>query len=292
MGKKFSLKIIEGNNVDSIFELEEGVRYEIRRLPVGDIPTVIDKRKTLFLDDPEVSKVHASIVVVAGELIVQDLNSTNGVYVNNKRVNKTLLSNRDRLKIGNTVLMISTAELRPSDSMTFVGRAPSKYLKQTHDFKKLSKALDEKIEFNPPLKIDSPYPIDSKASSLFFECMDVVSKNKKFLTEEDVLSEMVEGYSFKVKFLNGPFLDEEIFFYRKKIVIGRTKDLYIPDDSVSREHAELVLYGKDSFKIKDLNSQNGTFVNGLKIYTASFKDGDTIKLGDAMLSFSHVKEDF
>jgi hypothetical protein len=32
MGKKFSLKIIEGNNVDSIFELEEGVRYEIRPL--------------------------------------------------------------------------------------------------------------------------------------------------------------------------------------------------------------------------------------------------------------------
>jgi len=181
MGKKFNLKIIEGNNVDSVFELEEGVRYELHRLPVGDIPTLIDKRKTIFLDDPEISKAHASIVVVAGELIVQDLNSTNGIYVNNKKVSKTLLSNKDRLKIGNTVLMVSKSELRPADDMTFVGRAPSKYSKQTHDFKKLSKALDEKVEFNPPLKIDSPYPIDSKASSLFFECMDIVSKNKKLL---------------------------------------------------------------------------------------------------------------
>ena len=292
MNKKFSLKIIEGNNVDSVFELEEGHRYEVRRLPVGDIPTLIDKRKTIFLDDPEVSKAHASIVVVAGELIIQDLGSTNGVLVNNKRVNKTLLSNRDRLRIGNTVLMISSSELRPSEAMTFVGRAPSKYSKQTHDFKKLSKALDEKIEFNPTLKIDSPYPIDSKASGLFFECMDIVSRNKKLIAEEEVLPEMIEGYSFKVKFLNGPFLDEEISFYRKKIIIGRTKDLYLPDNSVSREHAEVSVYGSDSFKIMDLNSQNGTFVNELKIQTTTFKDGDTIKLGDAMIKFSHIKEDF
>jgi pSer/pThr/pTyr-binding forkhead associated (FHA) protein len=292
MGKKFNLKIIEGNNVDSVFELEEGVRYELRRLPVGDIPTLIDKRKTIFLDDPEISKAHASIVVVAGELIVQDLNSTNGIYVNNKKVSKTLLSNKDRLKIGNTVLMVSKSELRPADDMTFVGRAPSKYSKQTHDFKKLSKALDEKVEFNPPLKIDSPYPIDSKASSLFFECMDIVSKNKKLLNEEEILPEMVDGYAFKIKFLNGVFANEEMIFYRKKIIIGRTKDLYIPDDSVSREHAELSVYGKDSFKIKDLNSQNGTFVNHLKVQTASFKDGDTVKLGDTMLSFSHIKENF
>ena len=51
-----------------------------------------------------------------------------------------------------------------------------------------------------------------------------------------------------------------------KVVIGRseTADLRIDDGSVSRQHANLIIDG-DTITIVDLGSQNGTFVNDVKI---------------------------
>lgn len=140
MAGKFSIKIIQGNDVGSIFELEEGVRYEVRRTPTGSMPSNIDRKKAIFLDDPEISKLHAAILVIAGELVVQDLGSTNGVVVNNKKINKSLLVNNDRVKMGTTIFMVHLVSDNVSESMTFVGRVSSKYSKQTHDFKKLAKS--------------------------------------------------------------------------------------------------------------------------------------------------------
>lgn len=292
MVAKFSIKIIQGNDVGSIFELEEGVRYEVRRAPSGPMPSNIDRKKSIFLDDPEISKLHAAILVVAGELVVQDLGSTNGVMVNNKRINKSLLVNNDRVKIGTTVFMVHLVSDNVAESMTFVGRVPSTYSKQTHDFKKLAKVLDEKIMFNPPIKMDSPFDVSSNNGKLFLEAAEIVFDNKNLKKEEEILPEMINGYLFQVKVMSGPLHGEKFRFYRKSIVIGRTKDLWIPDTSVSREHAEVSVYGDGLFKIRDLGSQNGTFVNELRVQSATFKELDTIKIGETTLNFSNIPEDF
>ncbi|MEI6079134.1 MAG: FHA domain-containing protein [bacterium] len=293
MNKKFELKIIEGNDVGSVFELEEGLRYEVRRTPTGAIPTSIDRKRAIFLNDPEMSKLHAALLVVAGELVVQDLGSTNGVVVNGKRINKSLLINNDKVRMGSTIFLIQTMTDTPSESRTFVGRAPSNYSKQTHDFKKLAKVLDEKVIFQPPLKMDSPFDVSSKPGKLFLEAAEVLFDNKKLKKdEEEPLPEMLNGYLFQIQIMNGPMLGEKFRFYRKSIVVGRTKDFWLSDSSVSREHAEISVYGSGVFKIKDLGSQNGTFINELRIQMATFKEVDTVKIGDTLLSFSYLPEDF
>ena len=50
------------------------------------------------------------------------------------------------------------------------------------------------------------------------------------------------------------------------MVIGRDDglDLTIPDGSVSRRHAEIVL-GPEKAEVKDLGSRNGIFVNGARV---------------------------
>jgi pSer/pThr/pTyr-binding forkhead associated (FHA) protein len=293
MIKKFILKIIEGNDVGSVFELDEGVRYEVRRSPVGAMPSDIDRKRSVFLNDAEISKLHAALVVVAGELVVQDQGSTNGVIVNNKKINKSLLVNNDRIKIGTTVLQVQVETDKPSEGMTFIGRASSKYSKEAHDFKKLAKVLDEKITFQPPVKMDSPFDVNSQSGKLFLEAVEAVYELKKGKKEEEEsLPEMVSGYMFQILIMSGPMESEKFNFYKKTIVIGRTKDLWIPDSSVSREHAEISVYGNGVFKIKDLGSQNGTFINDLRIQTATFKETDIIKLGDTSLSFSYKAEEF
>ena len=116
--------------------------------------------------------------------------------------------------------------------------------------------------------------------------------NKSLKKEEESLPEMINSYLFQAQIMNGPLHGEKFRFYRKSIIIGRTKDLWIPDTSVSREHAEISIYGDGVFKIRDLGSQNGTFVNELRVKTATFKELDIIKIGETTLSFSNIPEDF
>jgi pSer/pThr/pTyr-binding forkhead associated (FHA) protein len=55
----------------------------------------------ILLDNMAVSGNHASIFTIGEDSFVQDLNSTNGTFVNNKRVAKHHLANGDVVTIGN-----------------------------------------------------------------------------------------------------------------------------------------------------------------------------------------------
>jgi len=290
MAKRFNLKIIEGNNVDTVYELEENIRYEVRRMPPEGIPSSIDRKTAVFIADAEVSKLHATISIIGGELVVQDLGSTNGIFVNNKHARKSLLVNNDRLKIGTTVFMVVAITEEVGDSRTFIGIAPSRYSKQTHDFKKLAKVLDEKIEFNPDIKIQPPYTIGTKSYELFLDMLDTVPV--KIVEEEYFARELMTGYNFVVKIVGGDNEGSVFHFYRKRIILGRTKDLWIYDKSVSREHAEVTLEGPGIFKIKDLGSQNGTYINEQRVQMATFREKDSVKVGETILNFSMLPEDF
>jgi len=66
-----------------------------------------------------------------------------------------------------------------------------------------------------------------------------------------------------------------------KTTIGRVDDnaFPIPEGSVSSHHCEVLLRGSDVF-IHDLNSTNGTFVNGHQVTgEAALKPGQILRLG-------------
>ena len=66
----------------------------------------------------------------------------------------------------------------------------------------------------------------------------------------------------------------------EKTTVGRVEDnsFQIPETSVSSHHAEIHLRGNEVL-IKDLNSTNGTFINGEKISEAVLKPGQILRLG-------------
>ena len=70
------------------------------------------------------------------------------------------------------------------------------------------------------------------------------------------------------------------------VVIGRgdDADLVLPNISISRHHAQIVCDG-DSVTLTDLQSSNGTIVNGEPIQTTLLKSGDEILLGKFNLVF-------
>jgi len=69
-----------------------------------------------------------------------------------------------------------------------------------------------------------------------------------------------------------------------KTTIGRVDDntFQVADPSVSSHHCEVLLQGSD-IVIKDLNSTNGTFINGEKISESVLKPGQTLRLGQIEL---------
>lgn len=81
----------------------------------------------------------------------------------------------------------------------------------------------------------------------------------------------------------------ESYSIRENATIGRSKkcDIYINDKYLSKEHAR-IFFDRDKFFIEDLNSTNGTFVNGKEILSAhpvKLKDNDKISFGDVSFIF-------
>lgn len=75
------------------------------------------------------------------------------------------------------------------------------------------------------------------------------------------------------------WLEKQDFIINQKTIIGRDPecDICLTLDYLSRKHISLEpLNGK--LWIEDLNSSNGTFVNGLRIQKTELKPGDKIKL--------------
>jgi len=69
-------------------------------------------------------------------------------------------------------------------------------------------------------------------------------------------------------------------------VIGRHEDcdIHIDNLGISRTHARLLKEG-EGFCIEDMNSSNGTFLNGEKVQKQALRDGDQVVIGKYVLTY-------
>lgn len=69
--------------------------------------------------------------------------------------------------------------------------------------------------------------------------------------------------------------------------VGRSQenDIRFDNDTVSSHHAEIYHLPDGSFQICDLDSTNGTWVNGQRVRAALLQNGDVVELGEVRLRF-------
>jgi pSer/pThr/pTyr-binding forkhead associated (FHA) protein len=94
--------------------------------------------------------------------------------------------------------------------------------------------------------------------------------------------------SVEILVLSGE-LKNQRFPVEKQLRFGREadNDLTLPDKKVSRHHAVLQRQGA-IYQISDLNSGNGTYVNGKRITEPTLlKNGDIMLIGDTKLTISN-----
>lgn len=79
--------------------LPNGMKVNVNQqaVTIGRMPG-----SSVVIDDPKVSRQHAQIYVDQDRVILTDLGSTNGTYVNGSRVARIELKNQDEIVIGST----------------------------------------------------------------------------------------------------------------------------------------------------------------------------------------------
>ena len=93
--------------------------------------------------------------------------------------------------------------------------------------------------------------------------------------------------------ITGPSKDSTIPLQDAEATVGRdpTNAVAIIDPSVSRKHCLLRREEDGRFQIKDLDSRNGTLVNGLPVKEQWLHHGDEIATGDSSFLFLTEEED-
>jgi hypothetical protein len=93
----FSLRLTNGPEAGLIFPLSDGVRVVVGRALGCDI----------VLDDRAISQRHAALRVEGQYVVVEDLDSTNGLLVNGELSAQASLSEGDWMQIGETVFVVA-----------------------------------------------------------------------------------------------------------------------------------------------------------------------------------------
>ena len=80
------------------------VVFDGKRFLVGSQGATLGRSRDcdVVLDDPNVSRHHAEVRPSGGSWIVNDLGSTNGIKVNDRRVDRSRLSPGDEVTLGTT----------------------------------------------------------------------------------------------------------------------------------------------------------------------------------------------
>lgn len=100
-----SLFVIQGFN--------KGARYDLAAHE-GAVTIGREAGNLVRLDDNEVSRRHAEVRRVGQGFVVGDLKSSNGTYLNNRKVERAELSSGDQIQIGRTVLVYSKDDAIPA----------------------------------------------------------------------------------------------------------------------------------------------------------------------------------
>jgi two-component system, cell cycle response regulator len=97
-------------------------------------------------------------------------------------------------------------------------------------------------------------------------------------------------------FLRGELLAVQIPLEREQVTLGRAldADIRVNDSRASRLHSRISCErneaGETRYRLSDLESTNGTLLNGKRIESAFLEDGDKFEIGEQLIRFEMLDE--
>jgi len=101
------------------------------------------------------------------------------------------------------------------------------------------------------------------------------------------------GLRCRLDFVEGPDANKTVFLNQSYNIIGRhaTADVTIATSTASSRHAAIYFSLAREWRIEDLDSTNGTLLNGSAVKEFALRDGDKIFIGDDLIVFSIERVD-
>lgn len=120
-----------------------------------------------------------------------------------------------------------------------------------------------------------------------FEVNDV----NKMIAEEIASSQSPDADTPALIGISESMLGQQFVFDKDKMEIGRrpNSDIVLNDSSVSSMHAQIIREG-DYWKVLNLLSSNGTFVNGEKVSERLLSPGDRIAFAGTEFVFTYIDD--
>lgn len=252
-----------------------GIRYTLGRH--GDCDIV--------LDNQESSREHAALTIREGQLVVEDLNSTNGTYVNNRELRgaERIVGNGDIITIGYESFMVIAPGASGNETIfgSRVAREDSSYVLEQRD---ADQTAVRAVYPSPP----GWSPAEVKSFS------GTPEKN-----DEQLMTDLMRRESINVSNAEAAFMitssrgQNQIFTVppageegKGQWSLGRAKscDITIDDAVVSGNHA-ILSYAHGQWSVEDNNSTNGMRINGRRAERGKLQRGDILALGDVSLLF-------
>ncbi len=228
-------------------------RKQMAKVPVtGNLLTVgrSAEQSEVVLDEPLAGRKHAEITFEKGVYWVRDLGSINGTLHNGKKLGepRKQLSDGDEIVIGSS-----------------------------------------QIKFHLSESPDDEAPAGDEGATMAAPSMQAAKKSGA--RKPAARGAEADSLQVKVRILEGKYkelIGKETQDWAGTLAIGRkVKDndlVLLEDELVSGCHARIVREAGE-FVIEDLDSANGTFVNGIKAQRKRLADGDKVKVGSYTFVF-------
>jgi len=120
-----------------------------------------------------------------------------------------------------------------------------------------------------------PPPYDPLDATVTVATFDAAPKQKQRLVRQHWM-EQVEGAGAPATY----------FLTTERVVLGRSESADIQVNSVkaSRQHALIERSGVD-YILRDNDSRNGVYLNGLRIHSAVLREADTVQVTDCVFIY-------
>lgn len=255
----------------------------------------------VFAHDLEMSGTHFRIEVDGSECRIADLGSTNSTWLNENEIQTATIKDADEIRAGKTTFKfqiqhaISTSPTAPIEPVNISDTSEESAVTTPTPIQgdELAEnglvdswdALLENIEKPAPPVFLADEPFGGSNRDLAGELTTSPGPDATF-REQDVSPAVPLQIEFAL--IKGEASKDNYVIDAtgaSQIIIGREEpvDVQVLDEKVSAQHCKISEANR-SFVVRDLNSTNGTKLNGQEITEARISDGDELQIGDTMLA--------
>ena len=248
----------------------------------------------LVLEGQDVSRSHVELRVTDTAVYITNMSNTGHVKLNGERVETGEVKDGDQLQLGGYNLFCQIELESPQLGEQPQGSEPEPLVS---NFELGDEAEELQYGASPEQELADGMPAEQAVPR------EAIAEIKEFPLEpqygtgqiqvEGALALKTENTDLenqaivaKLIFTEGPSAGNEIPVQGYEMTMGRSRkaDIYIPDDKLSRKHAKISRVGQ-GYRLIDLQSRNGTYVNGVRVLEHPLNSFDVVELGNTKFKF-------